>query len=202
MRVRQGFAVMGLVLVAAHASAAEGWKRVAEDRGVHVSVRTAGPGRTMVRGEGVIEAPLEVVRARLLELETYDEWISSLSEWRVLRRASDHVIAYGRHDLPWPMDDRDYVVRYRWKSEPPGSFLLRAESVTEGPAPLEDVVRLSRVRSEWKLVADGPSKTIVSYTYTGELGGSVPDAGQQSAWKSEPPALIDALRARVAKEKR
>lgn len=202
MKLRQGFAAIAALLIAGDAQAGEGWKRVAEDRGVEVRVRSAGPGRTMVRGQGAIEAPLEVVRARLLEIEAYREWITSLSEWRVLERAADQVIAYGRHDLPWPMDDRDYVVRYRWREEPDGAFVVRAESVGGGPAPIDGVVRLGRVRSEWRLAKDGAGKTIVSYTYNGELGGNVPDAVQQAAWKSEPPALIDALRQRVAGQKR
>ena len=54
-----------------------------------------------------------------------------------------HALVYGRQALPWPVRDRDYVVRYRWRDAPDEEFALIAESVTdEGPPPRDDVLRV------------------------------------------------------------
>ncbi len=171
-----------------------GWRQINEDEGVVVEMRGS-----MIRGTGTINLPIDRVRAVLLELEKYREWIPSLSVWDLKRKSDSEVLAYGRHDLPWPMDDRDYNVRYRWKTQPDGSFLIEAKSVPEGRAPIDGVIRLPRVHSLWKLVPIRSDATEVSYTYNGDLGGKVPDAVKQSAWKSEPADLIHSLRQQVEK---
>lgn len=189
-----------LVLALLIAAAPEGgWKKIGESDGVVVEARAAPNGATMIRGTGEINLPIERVKEALLDLEKYRDWIPSLSVWDITKKSDSEVHAYGRHDLPWPMDDRDYNVRYRWKSQPDGSFIIEAKSVPEGPAPIDGVIRLRRVHSLWKLVPIRSDVTQVSYTYNGDLGGKVPDAVKQSAWKSEPPDLIHGLRKQVEK---
>lgn len=91
------------------------------------------------------------------------------------------------------MRDRDYVVRYRWRKEAAGVFVLEARSTEGGPAPRGDAIRLVRVFSRWE-VAPAPRGARVTYTYNGELGGSVPAFWVKRGWRSQAPRLLRAPR--------
>lgn len=155
---------------------------------------TAAGGGIEVVVEGVVEAPMLLVRSVLLDLEGLGDWFPATEDWTVLRREPDSALVYGRQVLPWPVRDRDYVVRYRWRDTPEGEFALLAESVTGvGPAPREDAVRVLRLRSEWRIRAEGPARTAVRYHYAGDLGGSLPDWVARIGWQSQTGRVIDGL---------
>jgi len=119
---------------------------------------------------GPLEAPFEAVRAVLLDLESFERWFPAIGAWRVLGRDEEAVRIYGRQGLPWPVRDRDYVVDYRWW-EQDGAFLLEATAVPGAePGPPAGVVRVERMRTEWRIEPDG-ERTLARYRYQGEMSG-------------------------------
>jgi carbon monoxide dehydrogenase subunit G len=126
---------------------------------------------------GTLAAEPEAVRAVLLDLEGFARWFPALDEWR----------------LPWPVSDRDYVVRYRWQDSPDGSFRLEAVGRPDaGPAPSGGAVRLQRLRSEWRIGPDAGGGTRASYRYEGE-SGPLPAWVARRAWRSQTRAVLDGL---------
>ncbi len=89
-------------------------------------------------------------------------------------------VVYTRFDYPFPLDDRDQVVRYQVLDEPPAR-VFRWQAV-EHPAapPVPGVVRLVRTRGEWRLEPSG-NGTRVSTTWLADLGGDMPDWMQRRA---------------------
>jgi carbon monoxide dehydrogenase subunit G len=119
---------------------------------------------------GSLEAPFEAVRAVLLDLESFQRWFPAIGAWRVLGRDEEAVRIYGRQSLPWPVQDRDYVVDYRWW-EQDGAFLLEATAVPDAEPPAPDgVVRVEVMRTEWRIEPDG-ERTRARYRYQGEMSG-------------------------------
>jgi len=151
----------------------------------------------VVEVEGVVEAPVDVVRAVLLDLERFVEWFPSTSEWRVLSPPRDgSARVYGRQALPWPVRDRDYVVEYRWWDEA-GDFVLRADAVRGAEPPAtEDSVRVEWMETEWRISAT-PGGTAVRYRYLGDFGGRLPAFAARFAWRSRAPIVIERLRDQV-----
>ncbi len=118
---------------------------------------------------GSLEAPFQAVRAVLLDLESFERWFPAIDAWRVLGRDEEAVRIYGRQSLPWPVQDRDYVVDYRWWEED-GAFLLEATAVPDAePAPPDGVVRVEVMRTEWRIEPDG-ERTRARYRYQGAMG--------------------------------
>ena len=191
--------MLALLLIAAPPAP---WVELAEQDGVVVETKKLGSG-SLVRGRTTLPYPVSEVTAVLRDLEGFSRWIPNLSTWKVTDKTAAEAFVYARHDLSWPMDDRDYCVRYTWKERGDGGFVLRAKATTEkGPAPIDGVIRLSRVQSEWIAEASGSDATSVTYTYYGDLGGSVPKAVELEAWKSEPPRLFKALTAELLARRR
>jgi len=144
-----------------------------------------------------LDSPFERVRAVLVELERFGEWFPATAEWRVLAgSAPGPVRIYGRQDLPWPVRDRDYVADYSWADEE-GSFVLLAVALASTqPAPPPDVVRIERMRTEWRVEAEG-SGSRVRYRYRGDPGGRLPSWVAQVGWQSQVGLLIDGLSAQL-----
>lgn len=188
-------ALLALLLLPGGALA-EGWREIERRDGVVVEVRRA-EGAALVRGTAELPVAVERVRRVLLDVSSFDAWMPGLLRWEVLERAPGALRVYGRHDLPWPLADRDYVVRYAW-SEEPGGFALEARSVAGGPDPEPRVVRLERVYSRWELRPGDRGGSWVRYTYDGELGGRLPSFWVERAWRSQAPELLARLEARAA----
>jgi len=148
--------------------------------------------------EGRIEAPLDRVRAVLLDLEAFGEWFPSISQWTVLERERGVALVHGSQDMPWPVRDRDYVVRYRWPLESDEPFELEAVAQRGAlPAPEKGVVRLENLRTVWRLAAEGSRATRVEYDYAGDPGIPLPAWVASFGWERYTGVLIEALAARV-----
>ena len=200
--VLAGLIAGAAVAAAASASATpptqpDGWRELARGDGVVIEARPAPGGVTIVRGTTVLEHSLEAIRRVLLDLERFPMWIRGLVTWTVLARGAADAVVYGRHDLPWPLADRDYTVRYTWTSEAERVVLEARSTVEAGPPPVPGVVRLTAVHSIWEVEALAPERCRVSYTYNGDLGGTVPRFVQETGWKREARELFQSLGAAI-----
>lgn len=145
----------------------------------------------------VIEAGVPAVRSVLLDLEGFGRWFPATAEWRVLDRPEPgRATVYGRQALPWPVADRDYVVEYRWGDEE-GVFVLSAVALGRAdPAAPPSVVRIERMRTEWR-VESTPGGAAVRYRYQGDVGGRLPEWVARTGWRSRTPVVIERLREEV-----
>lgn len=131
-----------------------GWQPIA--RGPHHEVATLHtPGAVWVRVRGHVDAGLEATCRVLADVERYDEWFPGLTESDVLRVDPERPLIYGRIAAPWPMRDRDYLSRQRWRRSE-GGFELETLAVSEegalGARALPtDTVRLRRMLTLWQL---------------------------------------------------
>ena len=174
-------------------ASARGWKTIQQENGIRVEVHPAD-SQTMVRGTALVLFAEKDVKEVLLDLAGFARWFPGLSAWTVIEREDESALVHGRHALPWPFQDRDYVVRYTWGTEATGAFVLESRAVANEGLPRRDgAVRLLRARSTWKLEAKSPTETLVQYTYNGDTGGSFPDLLRTVLWKSEVPKIFAAL---------
>ena len=150
---------------------------------------------------GEIPGPVEEVRATLMDLEGLGRWFPNTTEWDVLERSETEALVYGRLSLPWPLDDRDYVVRYVWADEEDEGFWLEAEAVQgRGPPPPDDVERVDEMRTLWELAPLG-SHTRVRYVYTGSAGGFLPDWVFRIGWEMQTGIVMDALEEEILRRR-
>lgn len=151
---------------------------------------------------GEIDAPPAEVRAALLDLDAYGRWFPNTEEWEVLERSNDTALAYGRLSLPWPVDDRDYVVRYAWSDPQAPEFTLRSEVVRgAGPQERDGVVRVEEMTTTWEVAPLGTG-TRVRYVYAGSPGGLLPDWVFEIGWEMQTGILMDALADEVERRRR
>ena len=179
-RTRRRFVALGIVLVAG-LSAGAGRAGADADASLRVEV------------SGALQAPFEAVRETLLDLEAFGGWFPGLTEWGVLSRQPGIARVHGRQQLPWPVSDRDYVVRYRWWEEPEGAFVLEAVALSDtGPDPAPGVVRAEEFRTEWR-VERAEQATHVRYLYEGREQPVLARWAAKLGWRGPTGRVIEAL---------
>ena len=157
------------------------------------------PSWLRAESTGVIDAPFEEVRRVLLDLEGFGRWFPTVVEWRVLARDDREARVYGRQGFPWPVADRDYVARYRWRSTGDALALEARGIAVDEPAPEARVVRLDAFRSEWQAAPAGTGATRVSYAAEGPVDSWLVRTLAGLAWQGETARVVDALRGEVAR---
>jgi hypothetical protein len=134
-------------------------------------------------GEGDIAAPLARVIAHLTDFPSLRKWMPRVADLRVIERGADEAVVYFRFDLPWPISDRDWTLRYRWHRDGNHFVMTWVDANDRGPAP-DGAVRVSPVRGYWDLVANASGTTHARYVFLSELAGSLPrSVSVETAWK-------------------
>ncbi len=193
----------GLVLVAAPALADGGWRLVAEKDGVRVLARDV-PGRDMptFRGEGTIDGNLYDVMAVISDIARHREWVESCSDARLLRKENERTyVVYQRTDAPWPVADRDSVVRSVASVDLKRMEVTIRFSSIQSPlmGKVDGVVRMENLRGTYRLKALGARQTRIEYEVDADPGGRLPRWIARLATKRLPIYTIRNLGKQVAR---
>jgi hypothetical protein len=172
-------AAIAAVLLATGAARADGeWQTVVAQDGVRVEERIE-PGRALpeLRATVEIDAGIFEVLAVIRDVPRQTEWMADCEESRLLREEGPDVsIFYNRTGAPWPVSDRDVVLRAETiLLEPSARASVRFANVADPSAAVIDgIVRMPRLVGAYDLVALSPERTRVTYELDIDPGGSLP----------------------------
>ena len=162
----------------AHADEA-GWERDTSEAGIVVSTRNEnGRGLPVFKGVGIVDANLNEVLAVLDDISRFTEWMASCVGARVVKKISEFErLEYNRTGAPWPVSDRDVVVRSTVEgSAEKKEVWARFQSVSvAGSGPLDGVVRMPKLRGFYHMQAIDDGHTRVTYQVDADPGGMLPD---------------------------
>ena len=169
-----------LALVTASAPARAGdWKLFLDEDGVKgYSRKIAGSDLLEVRSTIVVNAPIEVVGAVLRDVEGLKRPGTSCMEARFIEKKDrNHYTLYVAYDFPWPLSNRDSVVRVenRYVVDK-GRVIADLRGVRDRRVPpRKGFVRITKLRSQFVVEYISRHKTGVVYTSRVDPGGSIPD---------------------------
>jgi uncharacterized protein YndB with AHSA1/START domain len=162
---------------------AAAWKIVKTVDGVTLATAPSDQSVPWGRGDGEIAAPIDRVIAHLTDFPSLGKWMPRIADLRVIDRAENEAIVYFRFDLPWPISDRDWTLRYRWRRDGDRFVMTWSDVHDRGPPPGKPV-RPSPLRGYWELTATPAGTTRARYVFLSELGGSLPrSVAEETAWK-------------------
>ncbi len=177
--MKQALFVSLLVCVALTAQAeASPWKVIQREHGVTVETQEH-PGRDLptLRGRGIIQGEISHVLAVIMDAEHATEWAEGADECKLLKTINprDHII-YTRTDTPWPVSDRDIVMRRTVEILKPGQeFRVRMICAPKEKPVIEGVVRVVDCDSHFYLRRESDSTTFMEYQVNLDPGGSLPE---------------------------
>jgi hypothetical protein len=159
-------------------SASECWQWMRTREGI-TTWRTERPAQELsaFRAQMLLDADLWTTLAILEDVERACEWTSHCAEMRRLRAISEQeLVVYARIAAPWPVRDRDVVVRVRLSYAEAGELLLSIDAthdaLHEGAS---GIVRMPRFRAHYRFRALGAQRTEVEYQVDVDPGGTLPD---------------------------
>ena len=164
-------------------AAAAAWQTIKTVDGVTLKRAASDRAEPWGLGEGEIAAPIDRVIAHLTDFAALGKWMPRVAELRVIERAADEAVVYFRFDLPWPISDRDWTLRYRWHRDGDRFVMTWSDANDLGPPPGR-AVRVSPMRGYWELSPTKAGTTLARYVFLSILGGSLPHSvAEETAWK-------------------
>lgn len=176
-----------------HADAS--WYFVTEAADIRVYARDR-PGQALPvsRAFGEVQADFFTIAAVLADVSRHCEWMTHCMHAEALSRRGDlDQIFYQQVSAPWPVMNRDVVLRVRSDYRPRfGEMLIRFATI-EHPAQPErdDFVRMPRLNGFYHLRALGPALSRVTLEMDADPGGLLPDWLVKLVTRSYP---LDTLR--------
>lgn len=164
------------LLLAASTSHAADWRLGRQEDGITVHTRPVeGSGIDEFRGVTEIDAPAEVLVALLRDSDRFKEWFPNTPESRLLDRTGNVSHQYSVMDAPWPVSDRDNVLRSVLSRNAESGVVEITVTANPDHYPEQDGrVRVRRARGLWRFEPVSESRTRVTFQMHLEPGGGVP----------------------------
>ena len=183
------------------ASAQGKWEVIAKEQGVVVSKKEVKDRPLPVfKGVGVINASVVEILAVLNDTPNNVTWKHNCMESKLLKKVSEYErIVYNRTDAPWPVDDRDVVVRSKATINKEKRYVRVDFTGIKTPlkGEVEDVVRMPTLRGHYMLKILDYDKTRVEYQIDADPGGMLPDWLIEATSEEIPLNTVVKLRKRV-----
>lgn len=155
----------------------EGFEIVRQDERVTLYERwTSFPGTTVQSRQikGVFQTPvtLEKMYTTITHESKIREWQSHLLEYRHFPDSDTTWHTYSLYDMPWPMDDQDYLLGQTLKVRSQELIILRFQhAANEALAPVQEDIERKPTIGQWELKKLADGQTLVTYTVIGKPVG-------------------------------
>lgn len=179
------------------------WTTLTKEAGITVTTRREKKRQfPTFRGTGRIKADMWQIIAVIQDASKHTEWLHQCSDAGMLKQVDQLTqIVYNRIDAPWPVKDRDVVLRGKIDFINPASevkirFRAIKSSLKKTPS---DVIRMPILEGHWYLVSMGQGKTLVEYQVNADPGGELPQWLVEQGSKELPLFTLKNLRKQTKK---
>ena len=153
------------------------WVPAVEDGGVRVEQRNY-PGSALleIRGSTRIHASLSAVMALLKDAPFNRHWVYRSGGAKILQESGyQQAYVYGVVDAPWPMRDRDTIVRCDYRQQiDTAEITIEISNAPDYLPRKRELVRVPDFVCFWKLKPQGGGWVEVTYQVYGDPGGVIP----------------------------
>ena len=180
----------------------DGWETLGESKKVTGFVK-AVPGTSLKAFKGVTEIEASLKKVYWVISNNNEafrkEWVGRLETSKTLEIKTEHErITYGAFDLPWPIDNRDYV--YHVKASRQGkNIFIAIKSTLHDKAPKTVGVRAHLNNSNYLLEPLGDNKTKVTVEIHTDPKGLLPAWLVNIIQKNWPVKTLNGIRKQTAK---
>lgn len=153
------------------------WHKNLERDGITIETRhVAGSKFKEFKATMTVSSSLATARRVMNDIENYTRWMKDCKESRrarILGRNSG--IVYSVQSAPWPIADREAVVRYEYRESAKPSTLSISIAADPDALPRDSGrVRIEKLSGYWKFTDLGLGRMEVIYSLHSEPGGNLP----------------------------
>lgn len=160
----------------------EGWQMLGKEQGVLISTRQLkGQQHPVFRGQATIKGSILHVLAVVLDTKSSRRWVRGNDGIEVIRNVDDRVqLVHMFTDLPWPIRDRDMIMKRSVTVVRPGTeFRIRYLCTPRERLERRGRLRITSCDSHFTIKAADVNKTYVDYQVMLDPGGGLPDWGRR-----------------------
>lgn len=107
------------------------------------------------------------------DVEHYPDWVYSVSFGELLEEDGDSRILYYIFDVPWPVSDRDMVIKSFKTQDEFGNLKFNINLVKDYKPEISGYVRMKEVFGSWTFIPEGDNTKII-YQFYGDPSGNLP----------------------------
>jgi ribosome-associated toxin RatA of RatAB toxin-antitoxin module len=179
------------------------WVYEREKKGIKVFTKKSRWGR-LRDSKATMIVPISTEKAMhvLTDFDNYKTWFPRCSKSRLVAKlSSNEMIVHLHFNAPWPVKDRDCVMRVRVERDPKSNVITITE-ISEPKYLREeaDVVRIEQLVSVWKLIPENGGTEIIN-EYATNPGGNIPDWMTNTQSVENPIATFENLKERTSTRK-
>lgn len=166
----------GLALAELPDEDAQGWSLRKETDNIRVfTIDQPDSSFQAFKAEAVLDAPLENVMAVMINPQSCVEWVHNCSESYSFGDGDFHDrYAYSVNDMPWPVTDRDYVLRIRTHGEKrDGEVVMDLNAIPDSRAEEDGHIRVDKSDTLYRFIPLGNQTRMIWIQHT-EPNGSIP----------------------------
>lgn len=154
-----------------------GWQLVQDKGGIKIFTRdTPGSDFQAFKATTRLDAPLASVIAVMNTPSSCMEWVHGCEQaYNLQVHSFNDRIAYSINNLPWPVEDRDYVLEITTQAEPKtGDIIIRMHTKNDVKPISPDFVRVTDSDTFYRFHAADATHTDVTWIQHTDPNGSLP----------------------------
>ena len=180
------------------------WNVINEERGITVSRREQpGCGLPSFRGQGPVRGSVLQILALMLDSSSVEAWAYGVDQSRSLKRISENEeLIYLYSDVPWPVRDRDMVLRRTVEVVKPGEeFHIHLKCEPTATPEVSGAIRVKKCKSGFHLRRLDDTSTEIDYEMTLDPAGLLPKWASNYVAKNVPFKTLVALERKTAESR-
>ncbi len=178
-----------------------GWEELGTSDGVTVARKTIeGSPLFAFRGEATLDVHAGVLAGVLLSDGLGPEWVDLMVLSKLVAdEGGGHRIVHQGYDLPWPLADRDYIMRQTLVFDAASEvFTLEFQSIEDPRWPVDaDWIRAYAHRTYWRITALDDGRSLAEVEVHTDPKGALPAWLVNAIQKDWPRATLTALEDRA-----
>ena len=172
--------ILGFTLlfsITAFTQAAGKWELKKDKKDIKVYVRDSPDSPIkQLKMKFTVEASMSAIVLLLQDVAAIPDWVYKCPEAYHLKKINNsEEIYYNRMDFPWPLDDRDLIVKNTMVQDPV-TKAVRSESFN-APTYIpkkEGIIRIPKLHLWWEFTPRGNRIVDVEYFLSSDPGGLIP----------------------------
>lgn len=149
----------------------------------------------------VVPNSVKDMEKMLTDFDNYSNWIPRCKAARVVARLSEtEYITHMTFNSPWPVADRDCVMRIKVNRDAKGVVTITQTSEPKYLKESEGVVRIQQMTGIWKLIPVNGGTEVIN-EYSTNPGGNIPDWLTNTQSVEAPMETFESLKQHVTVKK-
>lgn len=157
--------------------AQDNWALSTQHEGINVYTRPASnPKLKAIKVVSTIQAGSSQLLAAIMDIETCGEWVYHSKKNIMIKQISPlDLIYYSELDVPWPCENRDYVVHIQVSQHPQTKVITVNSPCIPGYVPQKDkIVRIPHSIGYWTITPLGKNQVRAEYVLEVDPMGTIP----------------------------